>query len=273
MFFSRKLGLFAPLLASALVIVAACGGHSTAPSEGTDPCPTGDEGCQCSSRKVCSGALLCLSGLCVKGPNSDAGGAPELSSSGAGSVLDTSGAGGFGATSPGSGGADAPNQPAVGGSGESTSELVANGDFSDGESHWDVTALMSTAVNSMVVDGALCIAVNAMAPFVVLGWPQDTSEAVALYAGKTYTLSYDVRSTGPLTVSVNAKVGLAVPPFTEDFSRTDDAGVDNAVRTFVHTRMLKSSDPQAGVALELTATGVSDSTTVCIDNVSLVETN
>jgi hypothetical protein len=90
-------------------------------------------------------------------------------------------------------------QAGVGGSGQTNANLISNGDFSDGESDWAVTDLAAANgadADAMVIDGALCTAVDATGAFVVLGWPQDLSTAVHLSAGQTYTLSYDVRASG-----------------------------------------------------------------------------
>jgi len=74
-----------------------------------------------------------------------------------------------------------------------------------------------------------------------------------------------------MAASVNAKVGRAVPPFTEDFSAIDEVGVDNEARTFTHTQTLLMADAQAGVALQLGAIDFSGSSTVCFDNISPFE--
>lgn len=183
-----------------------------------------------------------------------------------------SGAGGLDGGGAGSSGA-AGSLSVAGSSGQTGPNLVTNGDFSDGQADWGVTGV-GTQTTGAVVDGTFCTTLDSMtAPFLVLGWPQDISKAAHLASGKAYTLSYDVKSTGPLSVSIMAKVGLAVLPFTEDFSDTDDPGVDDVVRTFSHTHTLSMGNVEAGVALQLNATAVTGSSTVCIDNVSLVEVN
>jgi hypothetical protein len=272
---SRQFPLSLKRAARVLLVLfpVACGGHSTisvgvggAPGSAAS-CPVGEERCGCYANSACNDGLICLSDLCVLDPNSDTGGMPGLAGAPGGAGTGASGTAGSASA------AGSSDPIIVGGSSQSGPNLITNGDFSDGQSDWGVTTLgmLSPVDGVMIVDGALCATLGSMTTVLVLGWPKDTSQAAQLDSGKVYTLSFDARGTGPLNVNVTAKVGLAVSPYTEDFSEIDDIGADNVVRTFTHSHAINPGDQKAGVALQLTSAGAFGTSTVCIDNVLLFE--
>jgi hypothetical protein len=103
--------------------------------------------------------------------------------------------------------------------------------------------------------------------FPVLGWPSDVSMAASLVGGRTYQFSYAASSSGPLGLTLIAKVGQAVQPYNTDFATPDTVG--STPQPFFHTFVAPTDDPQAGIAFEMTGVG-SGTTSVCFDDVKLV---
>ncbi|HEY3257144.1 MAG TPA: hypothetical protein VGJ91_24470 [Polyangiaceae bacterium] len=176
-------------------------------------------------------------------------------------------------------GSEASSAAGVAGSDYSGPNLIRNGDFSAPNSGWTISDYGATPnppdpVEAPTSNGELCATVSAGSSFVVLGWPLDLSQAVVVIAGRRYELSYDVRGSGNLAVSVNAKVGHAVMPFTEDLSYRDDVTTDGVTKKVSYTSILTVGDNQAGVALELSNVSGSngdETSTICFDNISLSE--
>ena len=172
-----------------------------------------------------------------------------------------------GSTSSGGAGGAASSGGASGG-GASGENLVTNGDFSMGEMFWKVDL---SSISHSVVDGAECLKFSGGAASFFLGWPDPVSNALSLKGATTYKLSYRASSTGPLSVKVEAKVGKAVDPFTDDLPLVTDA-VGTSLQTFTHTFTTTSNDAQAGVAFKVTPGSMtSQMTTVCFDDVILAK--
>ena len=73
----------------------------------------------------------------------------------------------------------------------------------------------------------------------------------------------------PLGVKVEARVGKAVDPFTDDLPLVTDP-VSASVQTFTHTFTPASNDTQAGVAFKVSPGSMtSQMTTLCFDDVLL----
>lgn len=141
------------------------------------------------------------------------------------------------------------------GSGGGTN-LITNGDFSNGENDWNTDG--ASAMHS-VMNGVWCAQALTTDAHVILGWPGGSAQPVAL-SGE-YTFSFKMSLSGNATI--NAKVGQAVSPYAADFEmRVMPTGTLDTV-----TYMFSANDPQAGVAFDIT--GHSPPTTVCIDDVVL----
>ena len=195
------------------------------------------------------------------GPSSSGG-----STSSGGSEGGASGTAGAAGRNVGSGGAAGGNSG--GGGGPSGPNLITNGDFSMGEASWKVDV---ASVAHSIVDGRECLMVSGGAVSFFLGWPAAVENALTLKGGTAYTLSYRASSTGPLSVKVEAKVGKAVTPFTDDLPLVTDM-VGTSFQTFMHTFTPTADDTQAGVAFKVTpGTMTSQMTTVCFDDVVLAK--
>lgn len=116
--------------------------------------------------------------------------------------------------------------------------------------------------------GQLCV--MGITTNVQLTWPAAGSGAT-LTGGASYTFSYSALATVGLTV--DAKVGQTVSPYTADFESATDA-VPTTLQAFTHTfNEPAAGDTSAGVAFTIPQTGnvPAGETQVCFENVSLVQ--
>jgi hypothetical protein len=145
------------------------------------------------------------------------------------------------------------------------SNLITNGDFSDGGTYWTVTqATVGTVYGTS--GSSYCVSLQNYFS-ATLGWPDslNTSLGVPIDTSHGYTFSYTVSTTSTL-YSFTAKVGHVVSPYTNVYSTTiDSPGVTPT--QFTHSFTPTYSDSGAGVAFTIYA---SDPTTVCFSDVSLV---
>jgi endoglucanase len=141
--------------------------------------------------------------------------------------------------------------------------LITNGDFSGGTAYWNLTIQTTGSVTGSASSGAMCLTFAALQTF-TLGWPMDPASAASLPSGASYTFSFTVQST--TSVSVTAKVGLAVSPYTADFSQALTVGTTAQSPSYGFTTT--ASDPQAGIAFDVTAGSTAGQ--ICFDNISLV---
>ena len=241
---------------------------------GSGNCPAGSVGCPCIAT-ICDQDLSCadLGGgntVCVT--TAGTGGTPGTGGStatggtpGTGGTQATGGGPGTGGT-PGTGGNGTGGTSATGGSpgtgGNPANNLIGNGDFSDGQTNWNISE--NTPTNPGVNNGQLCITLTSGTGEVIVGWGSSTTSA-SLSAGVNYTLSYQASASAGLS-EFDVHIGQAVGSFTLD----KDLGNDNigtSLGTITHMFSLTSADSQAGVAFLIKASG--GSSTVCIDNVSL----
>ena len=199
------------------------------------------------------------------------GGATGGSASGGAAGASTSTGGAAGGTT-GSGGSPAGGAPGSGGAGDMGGasggpNLLGNGDFSMGDMMWSVD---NSSVSHQVTNGQFCLMVSSNTPSFHLGWPATAAMAIKLMPGM-YRLSYKASSTGPLNVTIQPKVGLAVDPYTADFptgSAVTDP-VNMTLQTFTHTFTTTMTDMQAGIAFSVAPNGNNGMTTVCFDDVAL----
>jgi hypothetical protein len=130
---------------------------------------------------------------------------------------------------------------------------------------WDlVTGGMGGTVTSMTNGGA-CVSANAGAQ-VILAWPQPSSSpGIALSSGNGYTFSYTANASQQ-GVTVDAKVGQTMTPYTADVESKTDA-VGTSMTNFSHA-ISGSTDSSAGIAFTFTSAVAQ---TVCFENVSIVQ--
>jgi len=276
-------------LASAGLAVASCS-HPTGTgttgtggsngSGGSGDCPVGSVGCPCIGT-TCDQGLACadLGGgqtQCVT--TAGTGGTPGTGGSvatggtqGTGGAIGTGGSPGTGGTpgtggnGPGTGGTSATGGSPGTGGGPSGPNLVVNGDFSQNDTNWGVPNGSPTSKG--VQSGQYCITLNNNSGQVLLGWG-GTDVSANLAANVNYTFSFQASATTALS-GFDTHVGSAVSvggsyPLDKDLGNDN---IQNGLMTFTHTFTIATADPQAGVAFLFSASGTS---TVCIDNVSLV---
>lgn len=258
-------------LAGVLLAALSCG-HPT----GSGGC-TGAAGthlCACLSGSTCNDGLTCAidKNVCVTvtsgaaGTNGAAGTATsgEAGTNGAAGTATTGEAGTNGAAgtngSAGTNGAAGTNGDA-GTSGGGGSNLIINGDFSNGMTDWAIPN--GTPTNPGVTGGQFCLTL-ATNNNVILGWG-DTSTSAVVNTGTNYTLSYQAKSTSALSM-FEVHLGQVVSPYNVDYNDNTDAP-STGLTTFTHNFTVNTSDSQAGLAFVMTAT--TGTPTVCIDNVSL----
>jgi hypothetical protein len=164
---------------------------------------------------------------------------------------------------------DAPPTSEAGGNdtGSTSTNLITNGNFSNGTTDW---TLQNGAGTAAVASGQLCV--TGITSSVLLTWPTTGVPGAALTAGASYTFSYMAMATVPLTV--DAKVGETNTPYNADFDTT--AGMDavtTTLTTFTHTFTEGPGDTSAGIAFTIPQGGSvpAGETMVCFANVSLAQ--
>ena len=193
------------------------------------------------------------------------GGATGAGGSQSGSGGDGSGSGGSGNGSGGNGsGGSSGGSGGMSGTGGSTNggtNLVTNGDFSNGSTGWGLPAMMGQ-VTQVVTAGQFCVTVQQLSS-ATIGYPSGTVPPFQIDGGRTYTFSYQATSTGNLTIE--SKVGQTQTPYDATGSDFMNESVTGSLQTITHTFMRGSTDPSMGVAFNVSGGPV----TFCIDNVSL----
>jgi hypothetical protein len=276
---------------------AACGDDKP----GVTACEPGSERCSCYGNQTCNMGLECLSSLCVSpfsgsgaggkmsgngGPGADSGaggsaadsGADDASAGAAGEPI--VGSGGASGASNGSAGSGIAGRTGTGGSGGRAgsggsgsggragssgqgANLIANGDFSQGDSNWLLTyhnttgALLSTS-------NEYCIQPSDYALSITLGWPKSPTAGITLEPGASYSFSYSAKSIFALTIT--AKIGEVVTPYKAAVAADDI--VDSSMPVFVHRFTAPSSLTAVGVAFDAKIGG---DNFLCIYDVSLTK--
>lgn len=153
----------------------------------------------------------------------------------------------------------------TGGQSAGPPNLVANGDFADGTTGWQITA-DGASLPATVAGGELCVALQGGASVAVIGWPVAPAQPTALVAGNIYRLSFGVRSNVRMDASqFEDKIGQTITPFVADFDMGD--AVAPGAQTVAHTFTLAKDDLTAGVVFLLH--GPPAGTMFCVDNVRL----
>jgi hypothetical protein len=148
--------------------------------------------------------------------------------------------------------------------------VAVGGDFSGNAYAWHVLSGSDATLAVMGTEG--CLTLHAVQGGGI-GWPSTGSlsppspQPANLAAGSTYTLAYTARVLTPAqtTVSIDAKVGLSMSPYTPDFESSDMVGP--TATSFSHPfAEMTPGDTSAGISLNFAgATG----TVVCFSNVTL----
>jgi hypothetical protein len=200
------------------------------------------------------------------GGTGGAGGAggSQNGSGGSGSGSGGSGGSGSGGSGNGSGGSSGGTGGMNGGAGGSTNggtNLVMNGDFSNGSNGWGLPAMMGQ-VTQMVTAGQFCVMVQQLSS-ATIGYPSGGVAPFQIDAGKSYTFSYQATSTGNLVIE--SKVGQTQMPYDATGSDFTGESVNGSLQTITHTFTRGSTDSMMGVAFNISG----GPGTFCIDNVSI----
>jgi hypothetical protein len=259
------------MLVVAAAMAGACGGGTT---NTTPPPCEGMERCNCYPNGTCNTGLDCLSNLCVA-TSTGVGGASGTA--GAIGTAGTTGSGGAtsGAAGTGSGvGGSIAGQTGTAGTGGSTSpNLIKNGDFAQGKTYWDLTYQAGEVAGSEYSNGEYCVANLSTSLYLSfsLGYPPTPSDAFAIQAGATYTLTYRARFlagfSGARLPAVTVKIGHASPPYDMLVQFTGDT-ISTNYSTFTHVINSATGDTGAGLVFNGTLDYYSE---VCFDDVTLVK--
>jgi len=135
--------------------------------------------------------------------------------------------------------------------------LIDNGDFSEGETGWEIEGDGSVDVSS----GEYCVTLNNQGT-VYVDWPVEFDPA-SLTGGESYVFSYVVYYSGD-EPNVSVKLGQPVDPYNAFAEGEIDAST--TPQTFMQAFDIDADD-QAGIRFTIDGPG---GTEVCIDNVALV---
>lgn len=141
-----------------------------------------------------------------------------------------------------------------GGAGDS---LIVNGDFSDGETGWEVSGDGSVDVSS----GEYCVTLN-NAGTVYTDWPSGV-DSTTVRGGESYVFSYRLYYSGS-AATVSVKIGQPVDPYNAYAEGA--AAVTMSPQTFMQSFTMDSDD-QVGIRFTIDGDA---GTRVCIDDVRLV---
>ncbi len=142
-----------------------------------------------------------------------------------------------------------------------STQLLANGDFSNGETNWHVEG---NAPHS-VTNGSYCVTVGNNQS-VLVGWNSTAGMPLAMHGN--YQISYQASSSGPLSVTMHLKVGHDSGSFATIYE-TDD-NLSTQIKTFEHA-INNANDDSAGLAFTLQGAKNNQTSNVCFDNVSLIK--
>jgi hypothetical protein len=168
------------------------------------------------------------------------------SGSGAGGEPDNATGGDPGRATGGSPGAATGGQPSTGTGGATSTgpNLIHNGDFADGGEYWELTWQEGDLAGYSDDGGEFCIA-NLSSLYYLsfsLGYPPTASDAFAIEAGATYTLSYRVWG----YADIITKIGQAVSPYTAVASFSGSVASSTYV-TKSHQLVATAGEPTAGL--------------------------
>jgi hypothetical protein len=185
------------------------------------------------------------------------------SGTGAGGAREGTGGSGLGGGS-GGGGPTGTGGRGSGGSGAGGSDgggnMIVNGDFSDGESSWQLIMYGAATVTHGVQNGVFCMNMQAGAS-VTLGWPAAPAQAISLVKGTRYHFAFGASASAPRTsFFFEAKVGSG-----RSFDIVDDY-VEPTFQPFQQTFTASEDEAATGIAFNI-STGVTMD--VCLDSIDL----
>lgn len=274
-------------LAGVVLAVASCGhpggggggSGGNSGSGGSGNCTSGTLGCACNGSS-CDDGLVCATDLnqCVTTASGSGGTTGSGGDTGSGGAVSSGGATGSGGAASGgatgsggtvssggatgSGGASGGGATGSGGttgSGGSSAgpNLLANGDFSQGETNWHFENGSANVNNGQYCETNT--GSNAL-----FGW-QDMTTPLTLSGSQMYTLSYKASGSGGAVLHL--KVAHAVSPYTpDDYETNPDDQLTASAQTFTHSfKPGQGDDSNTGVAFF-----VMSGQNICISNVSLV---
>jgi hypothetical protein len=142
--------------------------------------------------------------------------------------------------------------------------MIANGDFTSGDTNWVVDDGAGNLVDHTVDGGALCVMIDATTPFVSVRWPLESTTGAALTSGNSYVMTYDAWADDPAAVVLETKIAAANTPFTTQFAV--DVELGSARESYLHGFNTRSTGT-SGVVFELSLAQAQ--TRVCFDDVVL----
>jgi hypothetical protein len=213
-----------------------------------------------SGGSTASGGTPGTGGTVSSGGTPGTGGAAGNGTTGSGGAVSsggTPGTGGGAAGSPGTGGAAAGGNTGSGGSSSGTN-LVDNGDFSQGETNWHFENGTANVNNGQYCE------TNISGSNALFGW-QNMTTPLMLSGSQMYTLTYKASGSGNAVIHV--KVAHAVSPYTpDDYETNPDDNLNGSVQTFTHKFTPgQGDDSNTGIAFFVMA-----GQNICISAVTLV---
>jgi hypothetical protein len=151
--------------------------------------------------------------------------------------------------------------------------VVVGGDFSNNGYAWHLLVGFSATMSAGGNEG--CVTLHAATDAGVgdaggIGWPVNGPTTANLVQGQKYTFSYNARTLGAYTISLQAKVGQSMSPYNPDYQIYDSVGMTLTGYSHPFTETVVGGDPSAGISFYFTGL---ENETVCFSNVSLVATN
>jgi hypothetical protein len=227
----------------------------------------------CNTSNECPGQICCKStvarsswfrtrslGYPVHVPTTGSGGVNGTAGT-FGSTAGTTGAGGRGGTTGQAG------TFGTAGSGGSVvaGNLIKNGDFTLGSTYWNPEAQAGSGYIT-TTNGEICI-LNPAYTYLSysLGYPLSVADAFTVQAGGIYTLRFRAAALYP-TETVEAKIGLAVTPYTALYTVSDTI-TTSTYQTFTHAPTFSATTSTVGFVLNGVLGPVN---AVCFDDVSLI---
>jgi hypothetical protein len=222
---------------------------------------------------TCNPGLTCFSNLCVNpatGNGGAGGGAGTLG--GGGIALGTGGTSpGTGGTTPGTGGTTPGTGGSLGTGGSALpTNLIKNGDFSQGKEYWDLTPSAGEAYSEDYSNGQYCVINPSTSLYLSfsLGYPPTPSDAFVVAPGSTFTMAYMATVTSPATSTmVQVKIGHVETPYTQLWATTDYLPSSATPQLLSHQITSAAGDTEAGLVFNVTLSYYSE---ICFDNVVVV---
>jgi hypothetical protein len=152
-------------------------------------------------------------------------GGSSQTGTGGGSTTGTGGSqtGAGGGSATGTGGSQTGTGGGATGTGgdSGATNLISNGDFSNGETAWTFKQQTGTGATHAVTNGQYCVTIGSGQ--VIVGWPDVAGNTLHLTPSTAYVFTYTASSSSTAVVSnMDAKVGEFATPYIADFEQTMD---------------------------------------------------